>query len=93
MQKMYSIYDKEAEVYSNPFYTDDREDHKIAIRIFKAQIFDRQNLIAMFPDMYELHFIGHFDEKTSDLFDKDNELVITGVDALEELRKANNVQE
>lgn len=94
MLRVYSIYDNEKEVYSNPFfcvatYPDyDKQDVE-AKRIFKAQLFDRQNFIYMFPDKFDLCYIGDFDEKdgTFEGGDALPVVVISGEDAIKELQK------
>ena len=94
MVNIYSVYDNDRKMYANPFFTDGSGDHVSAIRVFKAQLFDRSNLIALFPDKFDLYYLGEFDETTgyftSDM--EECELVITGSKALEELRNE-SVQE
>lgn len=88
MVNIYSVYDNERKMYANPFFTDDSGDHVSAIRVFKAQLFDRANLIALFPDKFDLYYLGQFDEEEGKFFGfvDDCKLVITGSKALEELR-------
>lgn len=92
MLRMYSVYDSEKEMYSNPIFIPQHSDPDKAdidaVRSFKAQLYDRRNLIAMFPDKYELRYLGKFDE-CEGLFifdDEMNLLVITGLDAIKELQ-------
>ena len=87
MIRAYSVYDTEKEMYSNPIYTEDSDaKHVTAIRVFKAQLFDRTNLLALFPDKFELRFIGMFDDKSGAFVNEEIETVITGSAALEEMR-------
>lgn len=92
MLRMYSVFDKEIKKYSNPLFFEQLNDHELqdleAIRAFKTQLFDRRNLIAMFPDKYELCYIGKFDE-FSGTFETGTALpvvVITGDDAIKEIQ-------
>lgn len=98
--RVYSIFDREREMYSNPFYTEEvfTEENGwdvAAKRIFKAQLFDRGNLIAMFPDKFDLCFLGTFDEYTGE-FEGGEALpivVINGNEAIDEMREEKNKNE
>ena len=93
MLNMYSVYDEVGKTYSNPLFTDVRDDHCLAIRIIKGQMYDPSNMLAMFPDNYTLYYLGQFNEINGSIDAIEPIKVITCEDALKELREERNVQE
>lgn len=90
MLKAYSVYDTIAGKFSNPIFVDSDNGDELAKRAFKAQLYDRGTMIALFPDNYELHYIGEFNELTGEFIINNlpsNLVVITGIDALNEVRE------
>lgn len=55
LRKMYSVYDRKAEMFSQPqFYVTDGE----AVRAFVAVCGDNDTMMGRFPADYELFYVG-----------------------------------
>lgn len=72
--KIYSLYDKLAEKFGNPFVS---ENHQVAIRDFAMACKNENSPMAMFPNDIELAFIGDFDERKGIINANDKPIIIT----------------
>jgi len=59
VKSVYSVYDVKAEAYSPLFM---QAHDAAAVRAFGELLSDRQSLAAKYPEDYELHVVGEFEE-------------------------------
>lgn len=64
MLKIFSIYDKKAELYGNPFYF---HNEPVALRNFGIICNDPQYPFQKFPDDYAIYCIGLFEETNAQI--------------------------
>lgn len=63
MIKLYSVYDKEGNVFCAPFK---EVNDNAAIRGFKVACRNTDTLISKFPQDYDLYAVGEFNENTGE---------------------------
>jgi len=59
--KIFSIRDSKGECYQQPFF---RKMHGEAERDFKTLINKGDNQVSMYPEDYDLYYLGEFNERT-----------------------------
>lgn len=59
--KIYSIRDAKAEVFHPPFY---KKTHGEAERDFHKLVNEPNNQVSMYPDDFDLYYLGDFDDNT-----------------------------
>lgn len=60
-QKIYSVRDSKGEFYSPPFY---QRTHGKAEQAFQDVYRDTKTQVHLYPEDFDLYFIGEFDEQT-----------------------------
>lgn len=60
-KKMYSVFDKKAQVYGTPFFT---QNEALALRSFQRAANDSTIDLGLFPNDFTLVELGDFDEDT-----------------------------
>lgn len=71
--KIYSIYDKGAERYGNPFVS---PNHNVALREFMMACKEPKSPMAMFPNDIALAYLGEFDELNGLIIQKEQKPII-----------------
>jgi len=66
--KMYSIRDAKAEIFGAPFY---KSTHGQAERDFKSLVNDKKSQVWVYPEDFDLYFIGTYDDSTGKVIPKD----------------------
>jgi len=74
IKKIFSVYDRKAQAYSNPFYATRTE---LAIRDFQYASKDPQSDLSKYPEDFVLVELGTFDDSTAVLCLEDQPVVIT----------------
>jgi hypothetical protein len=64
LKKMYSVFDKKAQIYGTPFVT---ANENLALRSFSRVANDPTHDICLFPDDFTLVYLGEFDEDTGQI--------------------------
>lgn len=59
--KMYSVRDSKGEIFNVPFY---KKTHGEAERDFATLTRDEKSQINMYPEDYDLYYIGEYDDST-----------------------------
>lgn len=87
VSNVYSIFDVVAGVYSAPFFC---VSDVVAVRVFRSAMHP-ESMIVQFPNDYQLHYIGTFDDSTglitSDLV---NSFVCSAVDYVSDSSELSN---
>lgn len=63
---IFAIYDTKSKDFHTPFFQNTPQN---AIRAFKTEVNrqDAGNMLYLYPDEYELHYLGEFDQITGEL--------------------------
>jgi len=64
MNVMCSVYDQKARFFSAPFTSATEE---TAIRDFSRAVMDTRSMVDKFPEDYELHLLGSFNELSGEI--------------------------
>lgn len=59
LHKVFSIRDAKAEIFNPPFY---KRTHGEAERDFRSLTTDPKSNVSMYPEDYDLYFIGEYDD-------------------------------
>lgn len=77
MKLVCSVYDRKADLWGLPFYSHSKA---TAVRDFAAAVRSGQGNVAQFPEDYELHLVGGFDEATGSISVYDREILASAKD-------------
>lgn len=72
--KMYSVRDSKGEIFHAPFY---KHTHGEAERDFTSLVRDEKSQLAMYPEDYDLYYLGTYDNVTGKLQSLDTPQHIT----------------
>jgi len=61
IQRCYSVYDLKAGAFAPPFFV---VNDQVAVRVFAAAQTDPSHPMSRFPEDFQLHRIGEFDDET-----------------------------
>lgn len=78
--KMYSIRDSKGGVYHRPFY---KAHEAEAERDFKTGVNDEKSTMYLYPEDYDLYYVGEYDDETG---------TIRGIDTPRHVAKAINLK-
>lgn len=62
--KIFSIRDSKGEVYNQPFF---KKTHGEAERDFTTLVKDQKSTVALYPEDFDLYFIGEYDDNSGTL--------------------------
>lgn len=82
--KIFSIFDRAAQVYNTPFFQAARG---VALRSFQDLTNDSQSMVHKHPGDYQLYCLGGFDEETGELMVCKPELIANAIDLVIEKNK------
>lgn len=78
---MVVLYDNVTEMYGYPIVV---ENEKTAVRCFCNMVSDKDSIVGKNLSNFTLYRIGYYDNKTGEIFskfDKDTDVIITGLEA------------
>lgn len=59
--KAFSIRDQKSQIFHPPFF---KSTHGEAERDFRTTVNDAKTMISMYPDDFDLYFVGEYDDNT-----------------------------
>jgi len=77
--QIYSVRDNKAGTFSRPFF---EHTDAAAVRAFTTAARDNQSQISQFPDDFELHKIGEFDDATAIFVDNCPKFIVNAATLL-----------
>lgn len=87
MIRIYSIYDKKACVFNKPFT---HHNDAIATREFQMAVQDPKIVqLSLFPDDFDLYYLGEFDDQTGDLITKGKPQFVVAATSFKKIQEAN----
>lgn len=84
MLRMYSIYDRKSTLWTRPFFNKSDAD---ATRGFQIGANDSEIQLGMFPEDFDLFFMGVFNEETGTYMIMDKPLFVVSAISLKKLAK------
>lgn len=84
--KVYSIRDRKTEVYNTPFF---QKSHGEAERSFTSMSMDTKSTINMYPEDYDLYYIGEYDTDKGLLIPLDSPLHVSkAIEVIDRIRSS-----
>lgn len=74
-RKYYAIYDKIAKAYSGLF---EQQNDAVASRLFEQQQKNKESLISMKPEDFQLYYICTMEDENGEIFDNNKTLICEG---------------
>lgn len=79
--KVFSVYDKKANGYQNPFF---QQTVGLAERVFRTAANDSKTQICMYPEDYELYYIADYDDEKGEYINLDSKVRVCGAKDVKE---------
>lgn len=74
-KRYYAIYDKIAKTYSGLF---EQQNDAVANRLFEQQQKNKESLMSVKPEDFQLHYICTMEDESGEIFDNTKTLVCEG---------------
>ena len=79
--KVYSIYDRTAQVFNTPFF---QHNDGMAIRAFQDNVNSQDSVINKHPEQFSLHCLGEYDDQTGTITTQEPVLLTSGNELLQQ---------